>query len=94
MPNDIKLWQRIIGSSSVPLPHIAINVEVDSPDSKVHGANMGSTWGRQDPGGSHVGHVNLAIWASNPSTKIAATRRSEFWTNNGVHIKQWDLIVR
>ena len=23
---------------------------------------MGSTWGRQVPGGPHVGHVNLAIW--------------------------------
>ena len=33
------------------------------PDNKVHGANMGPTWGRQDPGGPHVGHVNLAIWA-------------------------------
>ena len=32
------------------------------PDSKVHGANMGPTWGRQDPGGPHVGHVKLAIW--------------------------------
>ena len=32
------------------------------PDSKIHGANMGPTWGRQDPGGAHVGHVNLAIW--------------------------------
>ena len=32
------------------------------PDSKVHWANMGPTWGRQDPGGPHVGHVNLAIW--------------------------------
>ena len=31
-------------------------------DSKVHGANMGPTWGRQDPGGPHVGHMNLAIW--------------------------------
>ena len=30
-------------------------------DSKVHGANIGSTWGRQDPGGPHVHHVNLAI---------------------------------
>ena len=28
--------------------------------SKVHGANMGPTWGRQDPGGPHVGHVNRA----------------------------------
>ena len=33
-----------------------------SPDSKVHGANMGPTWGRQDPGGPHVGPMNLAIW--------------------------------
>ena len=32
------------------------------PDSKIHGANMGPTWGRQDPGGPHVGHVNLVIW--------------------------------
>ena len=32
------------------------------PDSKVHGANMGPTWGRQDPGGPHVGHLNLALW--------------------------------
>ena len=32
------------------------------PDSKVHGANMGSTWGRQDPGGPHVWPMNLAIW--------------------------------
>ena len=34
---------------------------VVDPDSKVHGTSMGSTWGRQDPGGPHVGHVNLAI---------------------------------
>ena len=30
-------------------------------DSKVHGANMGPTWGRQDPGGPHVGPMNFAI---------------------------------
>ena len=33
-----------------------------TPDSNVHGANMGPTWGRQDPGGPHVGPMNLAIW--------------------------------
>ena len=33
-----------------------------SPDSKVHGANMGPIWGRQDLGGPHVGHMNFAIW--------------------------------
>ena len=33
------------------------------PDSKVRGANMGPIWGRQDPGGPHVGPMNFAIWA-------------------------------
>ena len=32
------------------------------PDSKVHEANMGPIWRRQDPGGPHVGPMNLAIW--------------------------------
>ena len=36
----------------------------NSPESKVHEAYMGPTWGRQDPGGSHVGPVNLAIRVS------------------------------
>ena len=26
---------------------------------------MGPTWGRQNPGGPHVGHVNPVIWDSN-----------------------------
>ena len=30
-----------------------------SPDSKVHGANMGPIWGRQDPGGPHVGPMKI-----------------------------------
>ena len=34
------------------------------PDSKVHGTNMGPIWGRQDPGGPHVGPVNFAIWGA------------------------------
>ena len=29
---------------------------------KVYGANMGPIWGRQDPGGPHVGPKNLVIW--------------------------------
>ena len=33
-----------------------------TPDSKLQGANVGPTWGRQDPDGPHVGHMNLAIW--------------------------------
>ena len=33
-----------------------------TPDSKVHGAIIGPIWGRQDPGGPHVGPMNFAIW--------------------------------
>ena len=32
------------------------------PDNKVHVANMGPIWGRQGPGGPHVGPMNFAIW--------------------------------
>ena len=32
------------------------------PDIKVHGANTGPTWDRQDPGRPHVGPMKLAIW--------------------------------
>ena len=34
------------------------------PDSKVYEANMGPFWGWQDPGGSHAGPMNFAIWGS------------------------------
>ena len=33
-----------------------------NPDSKVHGANMGPIWGRQDPVGPPVGPMNFATW--------------------------------
>ena len=39
-------------------------------DSKVHGANMGPIWGRQDPGGPHVGPLNLAIWVWEQQTTV------------------------
>ena len=34
------------------------------PDSKVHGANVGPIWGRQDPDGPHVCAMNFAIWVN------------------------------
>ena len=37
------------------------NASYDNPASKVHGPNMGPIWGRQDPGGPHVGPMNFAI---------------------------------
>ena len=38
------------------------DIESYCPDSKVHGANMGPTWGWQDPGGPHGGPMIVAIW--------------------------------
>ena len=34
---------------------------LSAPDSKAHGAKMGPIWGRQDPGGPHVGPMNFAL---------------------------------
>ena len=45
-------------------PATCPTLDVTYPDSKVHGANMGPIWGRQDPGGPHVGHMNFPIWVS------------------------------
>ena len=41
-------------------------LDYTNPDTKIHGANVGPTWGHQDPGGPHVGHKNLAIWEMLP----------------------------
>ena len=34
------------------------------PDSNVHGTSMRPIWGREDPGGPHVGPMNFAIWVN------------------------------
>ena len=41
---------------------VLVNWELHIPNNKVPGAKMGPIWGRQDPGGPHVGPRNLAIW--------------------------------
>ena len=47
------------------VPYGVNNLSQDNglPDSKVHWANMGPIWGRQDPGGLHVGPMNFAVCA-------------------------------
>ena len=42
--------------------YLCYTLYISIPDSKVHVANMGPIWGRQDPGGPHVGPMNFAIW--------------------------------
>ena len=44
------------------------------PDSKVHGANMGPIWGQQDPGGSHAGPINFAIWLAAPNILCSSSK--------------------
>ena len=60
----------------------------------VHGANMGPTWGgqdpggphvgpmnRQDPGGPHVGPINFAIWVidNHKLNSVDAESLAWFW---------------
>ena len=47
------------------------------PDSKVHGANIGPIWGRQDPGGPHVGPMIFAIFGCYAYDQISFQRISE-----------------
>ena len=59
------------------------------PDSKVHGANMGPIWGRQDPGGLHVGPMNVAIWVYTEWHRTCWT--DEHWLVIRLQIITWSL---
>ena len=53
--------------SVIRAPNIELYYTVlTDPDSKVHGANMGPIWGRQDPGGPHIGPMDSAMWGVAP----------------------------
>ena len=45
------------------------------PDTKIHGANFGPTWGLQDSDGPHVGHTNLALRAHLIYSMLLVTTR-------------------
>ena len=63
-------WSKITSGSEVILMDMGkwIGTKLQQrakcvyPDSKVHGANMGPMWGRQDPGEPHAVPMNFAIW--------------------------------
>ena len=52
------------------------NHNCDCPDNKVHGANVGPTWGWQDLGGFHIGYRNLASWVSTIKVSLSRTRKN------------------
>ena len=64
LPNKVIMSQHI---NVKWIPH-SMNIRSDisssrlTPIARLMGANIGSIWGRQDPGGSHVGPMNFAIW--------------------------------
>ena len=58
-----KCAHRIPCAEIVHSQHMrSYRMRMRTPNSKVHGSNMGPIWGRQDPGGPHVGPMNFAIW--------------------------------
>ena len=52
-------YHSCLENNTIAFRHLTADIY---PDSKVHGANMGPIWDRQDPGGPHVGHMSFAIW--------------------------------
>ena len=61
--SHFKEWTRSNGTTtSLPcwLGNNCRERESITPDSNVHGANMGLIWGQQDPGGPHIGPTNFA----------------------------------
>ena len=71
---------------------------VTYPDSKVHGANMGSIWGRQDPGGPHVSPMNFVIRVSMSQYKLISEIQvplegSYFSMQSPFHCCQCDVLV-
>ena len=83
-PAILKMSPKILP----PLPQATRCDSSDSPDSQVYGANMGPTWGRQAPGGLHVGSMNLALWVSMAphadGTRAARHHQDAEWNSAGV----------
>ena len=69
---------------------VALNCQFDCscPDRKVHGAIMGPIWGRQDPGGPHVGPMNFAIWVVNYSMCWRDAKQYSIW-DEFIFLNKW-----
>ena len=62
---------------------------------------MGPTWGRQDPGGPHVGPMNLAIWDGHETalthwgrvTHIRVSKLTIIGSDNGLLPERHQAII-
>ena len=64
-PTRVKAYRKIlIQLEQVCIPCLIhhLYVYVNYHDSKLHGANRGPIWARQNPGVPHFGPMNFAIW--------------------------------
>ena len=59
------LWNGSLDSHAIPISYINV------PDSNVHGVNMWPIWGRQDPGGPHVGPIIFATRGIQRNPRLA-----------------------
>ena len=83
----------VLGTRSGASLHVEGKVEYSTnPDNKVHGTNMGPTWGRRDPGGPHVGPMNLAIWEGSESIDLKWMRKPMWiWKQEWLMYTQGEL---
>ena len=64
--------RRVLGMRTCSFNKTGFDWLIDcSLDSKVHEAYMGPTWSRQDPGGPHVGPMNLAIRSARERKRLS-----------------------
>ena len=66
------------------------------PDCKVHWDTMGPIWGRQDPGGPHVGIMNCAFWVVSVSEQFHHWFKWWFGSCSATNehpVNQWPFII-
>ena len=61
------------------MSHVSVLMLSSNPDSKVHWANMGPIWGRQDPGEPHFGPMNFVIWEDKLCHHGLKTTEQDWW---------------
>ena len=67
--------------------NVLFDVSSNNPDTKVHGVHM-PIWGRQDPGGSHVGTMNFAIWEA---IVIISDGIRLMWRHDNGPLRRWKI---
>ena len=75
MEECVAIWQTVSHVTVLLAGKTQDVIEVGVPYSKVHGANMGPIWGRQDPDRPHVGPRWAPCWPHKPCYPGCCWRR-------------------